>query len=67
MHDASIFRESPLATQLYSETLNLLVLSPLPGFDINMPFVIVADDVFPLKTNIMKPYPGRILDTEKNF
>jgi len=67
MHDASIFRESPLATQLYSGTLNLPVPSPLPGFNINMPFVIVADDAFPLKTNIMKPYPGRTLDIEKKI
>ncbi|XP_018407677.1 PREDICTED: uncharacterized protein LOC108783575 [Cyphomyrmex costatus] len=65
MHDASVFRESSLATQLYSETLNLPLPSPLPGYDIPLPYVIVADDAFPLKVHIMKPYPGRDLTFQK--
>ncbi|XP_036141683.1 protein ALP1-like [Monomorium pharaonis] len=67
MHDASVFRESSLATQLHSGTLNLSLPSSLPGYNVDMPYVIVADDAFPLKTNIMKPYPGRNLTNEKKI
>lgn len=67
MHDASIFRESPLAIQLYSQTLNLPLPSLLPEYYIHLPYVIIADDVFPLKVNIMKPYPGRGLTFEKKI
>ncbi|CAH3186394.1 unnamed protein product, partial [Porites evermanni] len=28
----------------------------------NVPFVIVGDDIFPLKPWLMKPYPGKNLD-----
>lgn len=66
MHDASVFRESLLAAQLYSGTLNVPLPSSLPGYDVNIPYVIVAD-AFPLKTNIMKPYPGHNLTNEKKI
>ncbi|XP_036150712.1 uncharacterized protein LOC118648501 [Monomorium pharaonis] len=46
MHDASVFRESSLATQLHSGTLNLSLPSSLPGYNVDMPYVIVADDAF---------------------
>ncbi|XP_036150116.1 uncharacterized protein LOC118648027 [Monomorium pharaonis] len=67
MHDASVFRESSLATQLHSRTLNLPLPSSLPGYNVDMPYVNVADDAFFLKTNIMKPYPGRNLTNEKKI
>lgn len=67
MHDASVFRESSLAAQLQSGTLNFPLPSFLPGYNINIPYVIVADDAFPLKTNIMKPYPGRALTKERRI
>lgn len=33
---------------------------PLPVSDVPMPFVIVADDAFPLTNYIMKPFPHRL-------
>lgn len=67
IHDASVFRESPLAIKLYSQTLNVPLPSSLPGYDRNLPYVIIADDAFPLKVNLMKPYPGRGLTFEKKI
>lgn len=41
----------------------LLPYSP----SIQTPFVIVGDDAFPLKTYLMKPYPGKNLTSEKRI
>ncbi|XP_046863722.1 uncharacterized protein LOC124457538 [Xenia sp. Carnegie-2017] len=35
---------------------------PLPGTNENLPYTVVADEAFPLKTWMMRPYPGRVLD-----
>ena len=41
--------------------LNLQTPRPLPGREVNIPFVLVADDAFRMQTNLLKPYPGRHL------
>lgn len=66
-HDSTVFRESPLGIKLKTNTLNLPQSSPLPGFDVNIPYVIVGDDAFALHTNLMKPYPERNLTQEKRI
>jgi len=54
-HDSTVFRESPLGIKLKTNTLNLPQPNTLPGFNINMPYVIIRDDAFTLHTNLMKP------------
>lgn len=56
--DGGVFRNSSLLVKLQTNALNLPAPSALPGSDIIVPFVFVADNAFPLHTNIMKPYPG---------
>lgn len=56
--DGGVFRNSLLFQRLSRGDLNLPAPSPLPGCDDAMPYVFVADNAFPLHTNIMKPYPG---------
>nr|CAI5850797.1 unnamed protein product [Callosobruchus analis] len=36
----------------------------LPGLQADVPYVIIADEAFPLMKNLMKPYPGRELSPE---
>lgn len=67
LHDASVFRESTLSQNLMSGGLNLPIPHPLPGGDVPLPYVITADDAFPLKENIMKPYPGHSLNAKKKI
>ena len=58
--DGGVFRNSSLTNVLSLNTLNI----PLSDSE-NLPHVVVADDTFPLKTYMMKPYAFKNLCTEK--
>ncbi|XP_043247587.1 protein ALP1-like [Amphibalanus amphitrite] len=57
--DGGIFGRSDLAEKLRDGTLGLPPAKPLPGTEVTLPHVFVADEAFPLTANIMRPYPGR--------
>lgn len=59
--DGGVFNKCPFAQALDSNALNIPQPDPLPGRELEAPFVLVADDAFALKPNIMKPFPGRNL------
>ncbi|XP_069609053.1 uncharacterized protein [Ranitomeya imitator] len=40
---------------------------PLPGSTHPVPFVMVSDGAFPLKTNLLRPYPRRALDDRRRI
>ena len=48
-------------------TLNLPPEQPLSGGERvgPMPYVVVADEAFPLQKNMMRPYPGRGVSNEQ--
>lgn len=56
--DGGVFRNSTLFRSLNNNTLNLPEDEPLPSGDVNLPYVIVGDDAFPLTHYLMKPYSG---------
>lgn len=56
--DGGVFQNSVLFRKLNRNDLKLPPPSPLPGCDDAIPYVFVADNAFPLHTNIMKPFPG---------
>lgn len=51
-------KEEFLIQKLEGNSLNLPNPEVLPGRHNRMPYVFVADEAFPLKDNILKPYPG---------
>lgn len=59
--DGGIFRESNLSKAISNNTLNFPNSHELPHRKTKVPFVIVADDAFPLSTRILKLYPQRNL------
>ena len=63
--DGGVFKNSSLGIALEMKPLNLPSPEPLPGRLDPIPFFIVADDAFPLKENIMKPYSQAGLTTHK--
>ena len=56
--DRGIFRNTVFWNMLSNNTLNLPAPRPLPGSNMDMPFVFLGDGAFALHTHIMKPYPG---------
>ena len=58
--DGGVLANSSFGKALHNNTLALLPSQPLPGTSSPaVPFVIVGDEAFPLKPNMMRPYPGR--------
>lgn len=53
--DGGVFRNSLLLQELERNPLNIPAFSALPGSDNIVSYVFVADNAFPLHTNIMKP------------
>lgn len=56
--DGGVYRQSTLWQKMCLNTLNFPTPDPLPGGNIEMPYVFVADGAFPLSTHVMKPFPG---------
>ena len=54
--DGGVFRESSLFSAFQNNKLDLPPPEVLPGCTIPMPYIIVADEAFPLKDYILKPY-----------
>jgi len=63
--DGGIFAKSKISKQIL-EQKDTLPNSKLFG-DKLLPPVIIADDAFPLKSTIMKPYPGKYLTEDKRI
>ncbi|XP_070390853.1 putative nuclease HARBI1 [Dermacentor albipictus] len=56
--DGGVFAASELGKFVDNGHQNLPAPCALPNGGPVLPYVFVADDAFPLKTNLMKPYPG---------
>ncbi|KAK0137444.1 Protein ALP1-like [Merluccius polli] len=65
--DGGILANSAFGAALQSGTLQLPADLPLPGADHRgpQPHVFVADEAFPLRKNLMRPFPGRNLPRER--
>lgn len=59
--DGGVFRESFLSRAIENNLVNFPPSKALPGRSIQMPYVVVADDAFPLSEMILKPYSARAL------
>jgi len=56
--DGGVFKNCELNKQIENKSLRIPQPSPLPQRNMNVPYVIVADEAFPLTENIMKPFSG---------
>ncbi|XP_023239755.1 protein ALP1-like [Centruroides sculpturatus] len=65
--DGGIFSHSSLGRSLETEKLDWPQSSPVSGMPCNLPYFMVDDEAFPLKTYLLRPYPGRQLTTKKRI
>lgn len=56
--DGGVFRNTSFFKKLDNNKLMLPVEASVSSKNILLPYVIVADDAFPLSSHIMKPFPG---------
>ncbi|GFS12869.1 nuclease harbi1 [Elysia marginata] len=68
LSDAGVYRTSQISKLLEEGKLNI----PTSEFKVNstertIPFMIVGDETFPLKTYLLKPYAAKTLDQEKRI
>jgi len=64
--DSSIFKNSIFYQRLIKKELNIPENSSFPeGEESKLPFVIVGDEAFGLSQNVMRPYGGKHLSTQK--
>ena len=63
--DGGVFAESHLNEALQKNILNIPEKTNLPGTNIKFPYCLVADEAFPLRDYILKPYPHRKLSKEQ--
>lgn len=65
--DVQLFNNCELKNLLEQDNLGLPPAIPLPGDDKNTPYFYIADDAFPLRTWMMKPYSRRNLTEEERI
>ena len=65
--DAGVFQDSSLKKALDTNTLRLPAPQNIEGITTKISYHIVGDDAFPLRKDIMKPYPHRNLDKPKRI
>lgn len=56
-----------MGKSLLSNTLPIPSESTLPNSERVFPYYFVGDSAFPLKTNIMRPFPGKLLSQKKEI
>ena len=65
--DGGVFSQSIFGSRLENDTLGIPTPSALPSSEVVAPYVIVGDAAFPLKSYLMKPYPGRNLSDAREI
>nr|CAB3263115.1 uncharacterized protein LOC101243083 [Phallusia mammillata] len=65
--DGSVFANSAFGKMLEANELDLPGCSTLRGSNQVAPYVFVGDEAFALKTNFMRPFPGRNLEEGKRI
>ncbi|XP_065355929.1 uncharacterized protein LOC135950314 [Calliphora vicina] len=64
--DGGVLARSDFGKKLLSNTLEVPCDANLPGTSINCPYYFVGDNAFPLKDNLMRPFPGHSLPQDKD-
>lgn len=65
--DAGLFAHSDLRKAMDQSLLNVPPPEPLPNSSAVVPYMFVGDEAYPLRTDLMKPYPFRQMDHDQRI
>ncbi|CAH1973541.1 unnamed protein product [Acanthoscelides obtectus] len=65
--DGGIFSNSRLSKRLENGSLNATSERQLPGTNVFLSHALIADEAYPLKTYLRRPYPERSLGPEEEY
>nr|CAB3263117.1 uncharacterized protein LOC101243083 [Phallusia mammillata] len=63
--DGNVFSNYSLYKALNADDLNVPESHYLPGTTTSFPLVLIGDEAFPLKEYLMRPFPGKFLNSER--
>ncbi|XP_071580664.1 uncharacterized protein [Temnothorax nylanderi] len=63
--DGGIFRDSLIGQKFINKEMNLPEWEPLSFEGVDMPYVLIGDEAFPLSEYLMRPYPGKSLNEDR--
>ena len=66
-NDSSVFRSSGLYKAFEENKFNVSVPTEAGGFEDPLPYFLLGNEMFPLKTWLMRPFPGSLDDSQKIF
>ena len=65
-NDSGVLLNSEMGMRFEEKTLSVPDDEVLEGININkLPFYLVGDEIFPLKTWLLKPYPGNLTEAQR--
>ena len=65
--DSGVFNNSEFGKAIVANTLNIPQKGVLPNTNIEARYCFIGDEAFPLKENIQRPYPGKMLLEHKRI
>ncbi|KAK3773153.1 hypothetical protein RRG08_013740 [Elysia crispata] len=66
--DAGVYQSSHMSTVLEEGNLNIPKQAfKINGSDIEVPYMVIGDEAFPLKTYLMKPFSARTLNEKRRI
>ena len=66
-NDSGALKLSHMDKCFEDNSLNALEGSKIPGMGVELPYFLVEDEIFPLKTWLMRPYPGTLDETQRIY
>lgn len=65
--DGGVLHHSEFGKRLIADSLDLPESTPLTNSGIHFPYFFVRDAAFPLRHNLMRPYPGVLLSQDRQL
>ena len=66
-NDCSVLANSNISYVIESDALDVPRAKRIEGIEEDMPYYLLGDEIFPLNTWLMKPFPGNLPEAEQIF